>query len=177
MECPHCGKNDNAVIDSRLSKDGIAIRRRRQCLLCSNRFTTYESTEERSLPFLIRKKVEHGSVVNNLNEMLTFMSSTLELLSGEIENLIVRIEKREKAQAAEESRKRARERTLAKRQAASLVMNETVFKIIKRYKRGIDISKLKDKTGFNVNKVRRIVFELRKQGKIKGVRKGFYQKL
>jgi hypothetical protein len=57
------------------------------------------------------------------------------------------------------------------------MVNEMGFNIIKRYKRGIDISKLKDKTGFNVNKVRRIVFELRKQGKIKGVRKGFYQKL
>jgi len=176
MECPHCGKNDNAVIDSRLSKDGIAIRRRRQCLLCSNRFTTYESTEERSLPFLIKKKVEHRSAVDSLKEMLTFMSSTLELLSGETENLIARIEKREKAQAAEESRKRARARKLARHKAASLLINETVFKIIKRYKRGVDISKLKDKTGFDAKKIQRIVLELKKQGKVKGVRRGFYIK-
>ena len=54
MKCPFCGENDNKVIDSRLSKDGGAIRRRRECLACSRRFTTYEYIEE--IPVMIVKK-------------------------------------------------------------------------------------------------------------------------
>ncbi len=46
MKCPYCGEFNNKVIDSRLSKDGQAIRRRRECLGCDRRFTTYEQAEE-----------------------------------------------------------------------------------------------------------------------------------
>ena len=54
MKCPFCGEIDNKVIDSRVSKDGSVIRRRRECLLCSRRFTTYEHIEE--IPIMIIKK-------------------------------------------------------------------------------------------------------------------------
>ena len=54
MKCPFCGEIDNKVIDSRLSKDGAVIRRRRECILCSRRFTTYEHIEE--IPVMIVKK-------------------------------------------------------------------------------------------------------------------------
>ena len=54
MKCPYCTKIDNKVIDSRLSKDGNVIRRRRECLICSRRFTTYEHIEE--IPIMIIKK-------------------------------------------------------------------------------------------------------------------------
>jgi transcriptional repressor NrdR len=46
MKCPFCGSLENRVIDSRLSKDNTAIRRRRECLQCGRRFTTYEYVEE-----------------------------------------------------------------------------------------------------------------------------------
>jgi transcriptional repressor NrdR len=46
MKCPFCGEIDNKVIDSRLSKDGHAVRRRRECIVCTRRFTTYEHIEE-----------------------------------------------------------------------------------------------------------------------------------
>jgi len=46
MKCPFCGEIDNKVIDSRLSKDGHAVRRRRECIICTRRFTTYEHIEE-----------------------------------------------------------------------------------------------------------------------------------
>ncbi|MCD6214213.1 MAG: transcriptional repressor NrdR [Candidatus Desulfofervidus sp.] len=46
MKCPFCGSLKNRVIDSRLSKDNTAIRRRRECLDCGRRFTTYEYVEE-----------------------------------------------------------------------------------------------------------------------------------
>jgi len=54
MKCPFCGEIDNKVIDSRLSKDGNVIRRRRECIICSRRFTTYEHIEE--IPVMIIKK-------------------------------------------------------------------------------------------------------------------------
>ena len=54
MKCPFCGEIDNKVIDSRLSKDGNVIRRRRECILCSRRFTTYEHIED--IPVMIVKK-------------------------------------------------------------------------------------------------------------------------
>jgi transcriptional repressor NrdR len=54
MKCPFCGEIDNKVIDSRLSRDGNVIRRRRECLLCTRRFTTYEHIEE--IPIMIIKK-------------------------------------------------------------------------------------------------------------------------
>ena len=54
MKCPYCTKIDNKVIDSRLSKDGRTIRRRRECIECQRRFTTYEKLEE-VLPMVIKK--------------------------------------------------------------------------------------------------------------------------
>ncbi len=46
MKCPFCGHAEGKVVDSRSSKDGDAIRRRRECLQCGRRFTTYERIEE-----------------------------------------------------------------------------------------------------------------------------------
>jgi transcriptional repressor NrdR len=54
MKCPFCTLVDNRVIDSRLSKDKRVIRRRRECLECGRRFTTYERVEE-NLPLVIKK--------------------------------------------------------------------------------------------------------------------------
>jgi len=49
MKCPFCGHQEDRVVDSRASAEGIAIRRRRECLACSRRFTTYEHIEEQRL--------------------------------------------------------------------------------------------------------------------------------
>ncbi|HEX7416315.1 MAG TPA: transcriptional regulator NrdR [Smithellaceae bacterium] len=54
MKCPFCGHAENKVIDSRISKDGKAIRRRRECLDCQRRFTTYEFVED-ILPMVVKK--------------------------------------------------------------------------------------------------------------------------
>jgi transcriptional repressor NrdR len=54
MKCPFCSHAENKVIDSRISKDGKAIRRRRECLSCSRRFTTYEFVED-ILPMVVKK--------------------------------------------------------------------------------------------------------------------------
>ena len=49
MKCPFCGALENRVVDSRLTKDNTAIRRRRECLQCGRRFTTYEYVEDAQL--------------------------------------------------------------------------------------------------------------------------------
>ncbi len=54
MKCPYCGDQESKVVDSRHSEDGMSIRRRRECLSCQKRFTTYETVE--SLPIVVVKK-------------------------------------------------------------------------------------------------------------------------
>ncbi len=54
MRCPFCGHDDSKVIDSRPTDEGVAIRRRRECIKCAQRFTTYEKVE--SLPIIVIKK-------------------------------------------------------------------------------------------------------------------------
>ena len=54
MRCPYCRENDDKVVDSRLADDTAAIRRRRECLSCGRRFTTYERIED--VPMLVRKR-------------------------------------------------------------------------------------------------------------------------
>src|SRR5438552_2655994 len=54
MNCPFCGHLNDKVVDSRESKEGDAIRRRRECLACERRFTTYERIDE--VPYMVIKK-------------------------------------------------------------------------------------------------------------------------
>ena len=54
MKCPFCGDQESKVVDSRHSEDGLSIRRRRECMACLRRFTTYETVE--SLPIIVVKR-------------------------------------------------------------------------------------------------------------------------
>ena len=54
MKCPACNKDNDKVLDSRPTEDGLAIRRRRECVECGNRFTSYERVEEK--PLLVIKR-------------------------------------------------------------------------------------------------------------------------
>ena len=54
MKCPFCGANDSKVIDSRPAEEGATIRRRRECLVCKRRFTTYEIIER--MPLVVIKR-------------------------------------------------------------------------------------------------------------------------
>lgn len=54
MTCPFCGHKEDRVIDSRESKEGDVIRRRRECLKCERRFTTYERSDE--IPYMVVKR-------------------------------------------------------------------------------------------------------------------------
>ena len=70
MKCPFCAHQEDKVIDSRESKDGDAIRRRRQCIACERRFTTYEKIDE--IPYMVvkkdgrREKFERQKILNGL---------------------------------------------------------------------------------------------------------------
>ena len=102
------------------------------------------------------------------------MPIALKALSKETELFLDKMEKHEKKHANKESKKKIRERKFAKRKAESLKRVEVISNIIKRHKRGVDISTLKAKTDFDAKKIHSIVFKLKQQGKLKSDRKGFY---
>src|SRR5882672_11528431 len=54
MKCPFCGENNDSVVDSREAGDGSFVRRRRECLKCERRFTSYERIDE--IPYMVVKK-------------------------------------------------------------------------------------------------------------------------
>lgn len=62
MKCPYCGEIDSKVIDSRPADDGERIRRRRECLVCQKRFTTYEIVE--TVPLMVVKKDKSREAFN-----------------------------------------------------------------------------------------------------------------
>ncbi len=140
MQCPYCGKTDSKVVDSRLAKDAITIRRRRQCLACSDRFTTYESTQERLLPFLIVKNTGQGSTIPNLRTKLSIISNTLTVLSEETEKLIDKVDKVENTHVAKESKRKAasKKKAPAEEKATSLPSSQKVVKIIKGHIQGAE---------------------------------------
>ena len=84
MKCPHCGHPDSKVIDSRPADEGVSIRRRRECLSCRRRFTTYETVE--SLPLLVIKK-DGSRQVFDKNKLLGSMLKACEKRSVSLSTL------------------------------------------------------------------------------------------
>ena len=70
MKCPFCGDQESKVVDSRHSEDGLSIRRRRECLACQRRFTTYETVED--LPILVVKR-DGSRQAFDRNKLITSM--------------------------------------------------------------------------------------------------------
>ena len=95
MKCPYCGEQDSKVVDSRHSEDGQSIRRRRECLSCQKRFTTYETVE--SLPMVVikrdnsRQSFDRNKILNGMLracEKRPVPMADLELAVDEIEQSI-----------------------------------------------------------------------------------------
>ena len=95
MKCPYCGDQDSKVIDSRHSEDGTSIRRRRECLSCQKRFTTYETVE--SLPIVVvkrygsRQSFDRNKILNGMLracEKRPVSLSEMERVADEIEQII-----------------------------------------------------------------------------------------
>lgn len=96
MNCPFCGYKEDRVIDSRESKEGDVIRRRRECLQCVRRFTTYERIDE--VPYMVvkkdgrREKFDRQKVLSGLLkacEKRPISMTTLAELVDEVESLLV----------------------------------------------------------------------------------------
>lgn len=84
MKCPYCGYNESKVIDSRSAEEGSSIRRRRECLHCQQRFTTYEIIER--LPLVVIKR--DGSRQSfDKNKLVSSMLKSCEKRSVKLEQL------------------------------------------------------------------------------------------
>lgn len=95
MKCPFCGDIESKVVDSRRSEDGESIRRRRECLKCQRRFTTYEFVE--SLPIIVvkrdgtRQSFDRNKILNSMVRAFDKRKveiSQLERITTEIEQAI-----------------------------------------------------------------------------------------
>ena len=188
MECPFCRDRNSGVIDSRPTKDKIAIRRRRQCLACAGRFTTYEATPDQLMLLLMKTHGGKGGGMKTSDAVLSFMSDALKGLSAECDRLIGGAAKFEPAKrVARKARAKAKKKTPVKKKAPAkktfvpkgkrakkLSDTDKVLRVIRGHKKGVDVAKLKKKTGFADNKIRAIVYRASKEGKIKRVKRGVY---
>ena len=103
MKCPFCGFANDKVVDSRESKEAESIRRRRECLKCGKRFTTYERIDE--IPYMVvkkdgrREKFDRQKVLNGLLracEKRPVPISKLEQIVNEAESFVIESQERER---------------------------------------------------------------------------------
>lgn len=94
MKCPYCSSPDTKVTDSRDTDDGASIRRRRQCLACGRRFTTYETVEQ--VPIRVIKKNGSRELFdrNKLRSGLIRACEKRNISSTQIEEIVKRVEKK-----------------------------------------------------------------------------------
>jgi len=102
VRCPFCGKSEDRVVDSRESRDSGTIRRRRECLSCSRRFTTYERVEEVGYKVVkndgTRQEFDRGKLLRGLEkacEKRPVSPKQLEEIADAAENLVAEREDRE----------------------------------------------------------------------------------
>jgi transcriptional repressor NrdR len=103
MKCPFCGHAEDKVVDSRESKEGESIRRRRECLKCEKRYTTYERIDE--IPYMVvkkdgrREKFDRQKVLNGLLracEKRPIPMGKLEQMVNEAESFVIDSPERER---------------------------------------------------------------------------------
>ena len=75
MKCPKCGKDDDKVLDSRAAREGAAIRRRRECLSCGHRCTTYEEIDRDEV--LVVKQFSIAEYIKTATEIVAHMIESL----------------------------------------------------------------------------------------------------
>jgi len=96
MRCPKCGSRDDKVIDSRQSRDNSSIRRRRECLNCSYRFTTYEQVERSDLRVVKRDRTHESfdrrKLVNSLAKACEKRSISLVTLEHAVDEIVHELE-------------------------------------------------------------------------------------
>ncbi len=97
MRCPQCDATENRVVDTRASRGGRAVRRRRECTVCATRFTTYEYVEERPLQVLKRsgavEDFHRGKLLSSIKVACAkrpISASDMEMLVDGIEDVLSR---------------------------------------------------------------------------------------
>jgi transcriptional repressor NrdR len=92
MRCPKCGSRDDKVIDSRQSREGLSIRRRRECFDCGYRYTTYEEIERTDLRVIKRDRshepFDRRKLVNSLAKAFEKRSTSLLVLEQAVDEII-----------------------------------------------------------------------------------------
>lgn len=94
MLCPFCHVDNDKVIDSRASEDGMAIRRRRQCMRCEKRYTTYERIEELSVKVIKKDKAREPYRREKIRKGVSVACWKRPISDEQIERLIGRVEHR-----------------------------------------------------------------------------------
>src|SRR3954447_6022297 len=103
MKCPFCGHSEDKVVDSRESKEAESIRRRRECMQCEKRFTTYERIDE--IPYMVvkkdgrREKFERQKVLSGLLracEKRPISMGKMEQIVNEVEQYVIDSPERER---------------------------------------------------------------------------------
>ena len=92
MRCPYCSAEEDKVVDSRTAEDGRAIRRRRECLGCGRRYTTFERAEEVPLLILKRNGVEEPFMREKVTEGIRRASKNRPVTDAEIEAVVDDVE-------------------------------------------------------------------------------------
>lgn len=96
MRCPKCGDVEDKVIDSRLSKDGDSIRRRRECIACSFRFTTYEQLDRADIRVIKRdgrsEPFDRMKLFNGIQKACEKRPIGIEVLEKSVEEIIQDLE-------------------------------------------------------------------------------------
>lgn len=96
MRCPKCGNEEDRVIDSRSSKDGASIRRRRECTGCLHRFTTYEEIERELIRVLKRdgrsEPFDRRKLINGITKACEKRPISLEAIEKAVEEIEVELE-------------------------------------------------------------------------------------
>lgn len=97
MRCPNCDATDNRVVDTRTSRGGRAVRRRRECSVCGRRFTTYEYVEERPIQVLKRsgsaEDFDRGKLLHSIQVACAkrpVSASSIDALVEQIEEVLSR---------------------------------------------------------------------------------------
>ncbi|WP_410207620.1 transcriptional regulator NrdR [Fusobacterium sp.] len=93
MKCPFCNSEDTKVVDSRSFMDGYSIKRRRECITCQKRFTTYEKVEEIPLYIVKKDKRREKFDRNKLLRGLTAATIKRNISREELETFVLEIEK------------------------------------------------------------------------------------
>lgn len=92
MRCPYCQANEDRVVDSRSSREGGAIRRRRECVSCGRRFTTYEYVEERQLQIVKRDGTIESFDRRKLLRSIRLACVKRSITAEDIETIVAEIE-------------------------------------------------------------------------------------